>query len=671
MPESWGTPSPGPSPNYPEAVFDDGVAEEAGQPPYDEDGDESRLVRSASIGKRGKASLVTTPLRGLETGEISNRPAPSPVQSGPFVDGTGYVDGSSSSSSTVQTVRQPVGAALTADTILEAYDAASATDPSNPSRRMSVSPQPPGSRPYSRLSAVRRPPKLDIDAVRKAESRGSLTSLPDLIRRATRLAASLERGKRPASRFDDLSDFPAEIYGGRDGEKELSCKFSLGIIAECQLTLTTADYEKHQSGLSDMLAAFPPPAQATTSRRSIRQSLRDQVGSWPLPININRSQSSFADAQGDSRQDQSGKRRRKCCGLPLWGFWLVLAVVLVVIAAAVVIPLEFLVIQKRNIGNNTQAALQQCQSQIKCANGGTNVVNNGFCSCICTNGFTGFDCTVSSTDGCTTTDVSNGNTNIDNVTLGNAIPRLIQQSQTNFSIPLSGSGILAKFNAANLSCTAENALVTFDGESIRQGDANAVVMDTSPTASGAVNNAADVVNGIEVVTVTVLPGASTALTLNLDTSSAPAVPSASVQLEVGTGFSTIVSGPSGGSTGFATTISIGVPYTATRTSVLPTTTTTVTTTVNGPTGTTSAPSATFTVTEKVLDFARIAVLFILQAESLSNAEQAQGVLQRFLTSANDGLIGQSGGESLDSARNVSLGNGNTVDLINFAVDTGF
>jgi len=46
----------------------------------------------------------------------------------------------------------------------------------------------------------RLPPRLNMDAVRDAEARGSLTSLPDLIRRATKLAAVLETG-RPDSRW--------------------------------------------------------------------------------------------------------------------------------------------------------------------------------------------------------------------------------------------------------------------------------------------------------------------------------------------------------------------------------------------------------------------------------------------------------------------------------------
>lgn len=231
MPESWGTPSPMDSPRYDDAYFDDTIIEE--RTPSEgmsmqsiqsapDDDDERGLVRSASVGRRGKAALVTTVSReGLgDPDDIGQRPAPTPLQTDPFPEGTGYVDASSNSSTTVPSTKtsktSPVGAVMTADAFLTAYDAASAMDPRT-SKRMSMSPNPQADaqnvRGFSRLSAVRRPPRLDIDAVRQAESRGSLTSLPDLIRRATRLAASLDRGRRPASRFNDLDDFPPEIYG--------------------------------------------------------------------------------------------------------------------------------------------------------------------------------------------------------------------------------------------------------------------------------------------------------------------------------------------------------------------------------------------------------------------------------------------------------------------------
>lgn len=74
----------------------------------------------------------------------------------------------------------------------------------------------------------RRPPRLDIDAVRDAETRGSLSSLSDLIRRATKLASNLDRG-RTASRADLVNAgadyqnhseyFHTQVPSGRDWDK--------------------------------------------------------------------------------------------------------------------------------------------------------------------------------------------------------------------------------------------------------------------------------------------------------------------------------------------------------------------------------------------------------------------------------------------------------------------
>jgi hypothetical protein len=213
IPESFGSLSPS-SQNEP--YFDDTIAEES---VMSDDADDSRLVRSASIGKRGKPSLVNT--KGADkSNAMPQRPAPKPMQRSPFAGGTGYIDGSSSSSAP-SNVKNVESSGLTTDTMLNAFESASATDPSTVPR---LDPQ---MRPF-RLSGLRRPPRLDIDAVRRAEARGSLTSLPDLIRRATRLASLMDRGKRPASRLDDL-DFPDEIYD-RDPEKN-DCEYRVTSLA--------------------------------------------------------------------------------------------------------------------------------------------------------------------------------------------------------------------------------------------------------------------------------------------------------------------------------------------------------------------------------------------------------------------------------------------------------
>ena len=406
-----------------------------------------------------------------------------------------------------------------------------------------------------------------------------------------------------------------------------------------------------------MLAAFPPPAQA--NRRSWRQSVRDQVGSWPLPLNFNSNGTRVGPGGSQNRAieeysstsgtDLKQRPRRRCCGLPLWGFIVVVIVVLMLIAAAIVIPLEFFVIRRQNVDTGAQGALAQCQGQLSCGNGGINVVSDGgFCSCICTNGFTGFDCTAPGTNGCATTTLTQSSGgDIRNVTLGEAIPRLIAQANANFSIPLSGTQILAKFNAASLSCGAENALVTFDGQSMRVGDASSEVSEQSGTA----NNAAAVPEeGVAVVTVTVRQA-----------------------LRVRQQLSTVGQGSS--DTVFATTVSFTTPP-----RVLPTTTTTVTTTLPrsssnpaAPTGGQAGGSAqqpAFRVTEQVLDFARVSVLLVLQEQSLANAEAAQMALQRVFQAASAATRRQGAGVSLAQARAVQLGNGNTMDLVGLLVSVG-
>ncbi|ORY67672.1 uncharacterized protein BCR38DRAFT_456364 [Pseudomassariella vexata] len=627
IPESFGTISPGISSdgNY----FDDAIAEES---VYSDDADESRLVRSASVGRKGKPSLVTTrssePRGDRESVPIVLQPIPQPIprpmQVETLQDGMSYLDMSSSSSATPSSSnRPPVKAPVTADTMLGAFEAASATDPTS-MRNTTSSPK-----HFSRLSALRRPPRLNMDAVREAEARGSLTSLPDLIRRATRLASLMERGKRPASRFDEL-DFPEDIYN-RDLEKDPSYEL-----------------DKHQSGLSDMLAAFPPPAQAN-SRRSVRQSR----ASWPLAFPLGRMsvrgapnvpEQTTTDVTSSPQPRQPPKGRR-CCGLPMWGFILLMIVLLLVMAAAVVIPVEFFVVRKQQVQNTTTSALATCQAQVKCDNGGTNVITDGVCSCICSNGFTGANCTISSSQGCTTTSFGSGDNNLNNVTLGEAIPRLIQEAQTNFSIALSATRILSKFNAANLSCNSENALVTFNGQSSRDQDASAVA-DSSLS-----ENFLQIVQAEEVITISVLSDLNVILTLDPAATNSVYI----TTLSMGAPASMVTVGTSV----VQTTITMTITATPTSTPA-PTTTTTPIVTASASTTSAAGSTSTFAATEQALDFARVAVLFVLQEESLEGASNAQITLQKLFSTAG----------SINDARNVTIGGDNTIDLVNFLVDLG-
>ncbi|KAM0282285.1 hypothetical protein ACHAQH_003149 [Verticillium albo-atrum] len=557
IPESWGTESPEPSPGYQDRFFEDPITEEESFRSQEDDGDESKLVRSASIGKRGKPAIVMN--RGVggeaslpaEPSPAVVRPAPSPVQGPgyPFQAGTNFLEVSSSSSGALPTIKSTASPPpLTADAMLGAFAAASAADPAD-IRKATPSP-----RPFSRLSAIRRPPKLglDIDSVREMEARGSMTSLPDLIKRATRLAAMMDRGNRPASRFDDHGSWPDE----KGMEKEMS--------------------------------------------------------------------------EGDGSEDK--KKRRRCCGLPVWAFVLLLLLLLGIVAAAIVVPLHFFVFNN-NDGNNSrpEPALTSCETQLTCENGGTNVVARDVCSCICTNGFTGSTCAVAGATGCTTTNLvlMADEGNIGNVTLGQAIPRLIQQAQNNFTIPLMGTTILAKFNQESLSCIAQNSLVTFDGRSTRTGGADSEVL-------------IDDENGI-------------------DSSDQPA---AFEQIP----FLTITP-PYRVTTMITGTVTVTTTITAFPQDP-PTTITPAPVTTTAPTATSSlpAPMATFMVTEEVLDFARAVVLFVLQERDLQVATSSQTSLQRFFAQASRGSQDDGEGVTQQMAASVRLADGVTVDLVHFLVD---
>ncbi|RMZ72103.1 epidermal growth factor-like type 3 [Pyrenophora seminiperda CCB06] len=307
-----------------------------------------------------------------------------------------------------------------------------------------------------------RPATLDMDAVREAEARGSLTSLPDLIRRATRLAANLDRG-RTASRLN--MDF---WENGAPNQNQA-----------------------RQSGLSEMLAAFPPPGQETPTR-SGRISPRAVGGGggltkWPSTAEMR------DGGLGSAALTNEKPKKRRCCGLPLWTFITLLIVLLFIIAAAVVIPVVLVVIPNQNkatsaAAQNTQgssttngltntnvpasaptsrpnnpgnAGNAQCDGIITCQNGGIAIFNaDRSCNCICINGFTGRTCTNNDATGCTTTNIE-GTAN--NATMGSGIPRLIEETAKGFDVPMNATRILSLFSTLSLSCAAENALITFNG----------------------------------------------------------------------------------------------------------------------------------------------------------------------------------------------------------------
>jgi hypothetical protein len=329
----------------------------------------------------------------------------------------------------------------------------------------------------------RRPPRLNVDAARDEEARGSLTSLSDLIKRATRLASNLDRGKT-ASRLG--MEGWLGPGNGNNSNSELE-KY----------------YRNRSAGsLSDILASFPPPAVPTPTGQSLA-NWSSRRESAPLP----------SECGSDSKNRH--KRQRRCCGIPLWLFITLLLLLLVLIAAAVVIPMLLVVIP--NMKNDstsvssaqadkagTQAStLSKCATKLTCENGGqafptSDSTGEETCRCLCVDSFTGPTCSSKSTAGCTSMSIPDME---DNATVGSAIPRLITLAETDYNLDLDASTLLGLFNEADLSCAAENALVSFDGKaqkraavpqepsstlSVQRAEAtsNGIVYDSAPSPPG-------------------------------------------------------------------------------------------------------------------------------------------------------------------------------------------
>jgi hypothetical protein len=278
-------------------------------------------------------------------------------------------------------------------------------------------------------SAIRRPPRLDMGAVRETESRGSMTSLPDLIKRATKLASNLDKG-RTASRLGML-EFNAS-------DPNLLNK--LNEHRERQLRA------QRDSTISGILSSFPAPALTPTGDQTWNGPY-DQYGR------------DLMTPMSPLKPDADERARRRCCGMPLWLFLLVILLLLVVIAAAIVLPVVLVVIPQNNASSSAQSDLSQCPTSTQCQNGGKPVVASNACRCVCAGGFTGSTCTTANDGACTDANVGS----YKGATLGNSVPRIFSTAPQ-FQINLNATAILSTFANSDISCASENALMAINGQ---------------------------------------------------------------------------------------------------------------------------------------------------------------------------------------------------------------
>lgn len=218
-------PSKAPPQAIREAYLDvDSDSDEHGH--HGDHGDSDTLVRHASIGKRGKPTMRTISKHNA----TSEAPVPEKSSTNPNEE----------SSQEKTTAAGTLGVGMTGPELntpvsprrVSTASNESCIDPEKPrfaqlaqtvynealQKEIESLPQAAPAMSENR-PAARRPPRLDINAVRDAETRGSLSSLSDLIRRATKLASNLDHGKT-ASRADLAAD---EDSNNAHGESRVDC----------------------------------------------------------------------------------------------------------------------------------------------------------------------------------------------------------------------------------------------------------------------------------------------------------------------------------------------------------------------------------------------------------------------------------------------------------------
>ncbi|QKX63972.1 uncharacterized protein TRUGW13939_11145 [Talaromyces rugulosus] len=517
------------------------------------DADPTTIVRHASLGKRGKPSLRTI---SKATSEGVKSPLSDPVPDLPKANTPGDYSQARKSFDSDST-----------DSIDLEKRRLSIENEQQKNARLAM----PGPGFSSKRNA-RRPPRLDLGTVRNAEARGSLTSLPDLIRRATRVASNLEHG-RTASRIGILDMFGS----GRDPKQPKPA------------------HARSSASLSDILASFPPPRTDTPD-----EGFR---GSWPFPP-VGATERSRLRNMQTNEDDPERAQGRRFCGMSRRLFIILCMIAVCIVIAAIVIPIVLVVVPRTRDHSTTASTAAaastmsggnstSCDQTLPCLNGGVSVSASNSCSCVCVNGFSGAQCGTATDGSCTTTQVSD----TANATVGSSLPDLFATSKSNFSISLNETEIVGLFNSQNVSCTVQNDLVFFNTENskIRR-------VPSSPT----------IVQGAQIT--------GSPNQLREESASADAPPP-------------ILSVPSSSSTTASNTLVGGAMETASASTKSEPSKTTTSATASA---TTTTARSTTTRRQRVFDFARVAVLFILeQTKNVDSASTARSDIALSLLSESD------------------------------------
>ncbi|KAJ5613533.1 hypothetical protein N7528_007187 [Penicillium herquei] len=595
IPSSWGS---GPAESeILGAYLDEGSSDEGDERPRHEH-EEVNPVRSASVGKRHRPTMRTI-MKSNPSSEVSIPDMPNAPLSYASAESIHDPIGPTTTTVVGEMTRTPAAGHITMRTpspvrrgSISSFSGESYVDPEKPrfakqeeqgtfrgalEKELETLPQAAPTMSDKRPNG-RKPPRLNLDAVRGAEARGSLSSLTDLIRRATKLASNLDRG-RTASR----ADLAGEGFRFND-----------------------SGYRGRTSGsLSDILASFPNPSVITPDTRS----------SWPVFFGgggrSNLRNIEPLPSHDDLPEEVSSQRR--CCGMPRKWFILLCILIFIVVVLAVLLPVFLVAVPRENAENHS------CSHTTPCYHGGVSVSSGTECSCVCTDGYTGSQCTEVGDSSCVIAEVDSGGVH-ENATMGSSIPSLLDQSESKFSIDLDPVTILALFSLRNISCESEDALVAFSkvdasGSSgnTRRSLLSPVDTDVSVTFQGKAN-----IDALK------QPATSTRLDLVSRVMEARSLASTTNGIYYD-------QADSSSDDAASTKDDSERATSATSSTTSMTTTAEVTATATNTGASSTSTSSTANIPSGVLEFSRVAVLYILEKTgSIDSAKESETQIQTYL-----------------------------------------
>ncbi|KAJ5469522.1 hypothetical protein N7539_009140 [Penicillium diatomitis] len=581
IPSSWGPGTPGSPGSEIMGIHLDDMSD-VDDHDHAHNDDNALLVRNASLGKRGKPTVRTISRLGAASDDnIPNLPSTNPQEGYHHKQSAaaGALTGGVAASQTLNVVRRVSISTASGESFVDpekprfAQQPVSSTEDLALEKEIAVLPKAAPTMSDTRPHG-KKPPRLNLGAVRDAETRGSLSSLSDLIRRATKLATNLDRGKT-ASR-SDLVEKEAAIFRHGFGETE---------------------HRRGSGSISDILTSFPRPGAQTPESHS----------SWPVFFGRSGLRNVEALPSNDEPPQTKEAPRRRCAMSRKWV--LILCIILfIVLVLAILLPVFLIAVPKQmSSGSSSGNGTDACASRNPCQNGGISVSSGEQCSCVCSNGFTGSQCTIPGGSSCSTAEVMNAAMHM-NATMGNHLSDVFQASST-FNVTLDSVTIMALFSMNNASCETENSLVTFN-----------VPFASSNSSSSSSNSKARRVFSLplersETADVDQKINASSLDTLE----SSPTQAQRSVATSNGILFDNTAT-PTG-ATG------------ATATSTLPSTTATAMAVSAGSVGSDTASNNTAkAVPQRVIQFSQVAVLYILEKTgSLTSAIWSEGQIETYLT----------------------------------------